>query len=431
MAEKRNPLKDFFFQSWQQKSLSIFCALIIWLLVNHSITSNKIFPNVAVKITKLPENKTIEGLQSNGFLKNGITLTLKGKKATLEKIKSNDLEIHIDASAKEDDWVAKISQRHLVCLNPEIDLYRSVDQVFHPEFILKLSPLMTKKIPVRIARPLGEPPKGYQFLDIWPQQFYHTVSGPKQLVEDLRRKGIEVSFNLNDISSEDLDHLESAFPGDDEIYFFVPNKWKKIFIPFDKEELIEINDPTAYHLRIVFLRKEFLPLKQKIPLHVFLPTKIQEINSSRQIFIKENELVKDLYGTKQLDIPLYARNVSRQFLDLVKNYLQISIIAPKDLQKVGLDWSIQFLNPAKLEDLYVEQLLPQKEINPQLHEKHLRERFRDYMQNFALFTKEQKELALKISIENEQIVVEDASSQQFLSKIHHEEKSSHHQESSF
>lgn len=431
MAEKPNPLKEFFLQSRQQKFLSIFCAVIIWLFVNHSITSNRVFPNVSVKIIKLPENKTIEGLQSNHFLKNGITLTLKGKKATLEKIKSSDLEIHIDASEKEDDWVAKISQRNIVCLNPEIDIYRSVDQVFHPEFILKLSPLMTKKIPVRISKPLGEPPKGYQFLDIWPQQFYHTLSGPKQLVEDLRKKGIEIAFNLNDINTEDLDHLESAFPGDDEIYFFVPNKWKKIFIPFDKEELIEINDPTAYHLRIVFLRKEFLPLKHSIPLQVFLPSQTREKNQSRQIFIKDNEIVKGRQGAKELRIPLYVRNVSRQFLDLVKNYLQISIIATDDLQKVGLDWSIQFLNPNKLEDLYVKQLLPQKEINPQLHEKHLRERFRDYMQNFALFTKEQKELALKISIENGAISVEDTSSQQFLSKIHHEEKSRDHQESSF
>lgn len=420
MAEKINIFfNKSLFENWQQKSVALFSAIIIWFMVNNSITISKTIPNVPIRIINLPSDQTIEGLLPTGFLKEGLTLTLKGKKNSLERLDSSDLEIVLDVYGKTDEWIGDVSPKNLLSLHPEINLHRDVSRIIHPEFIVKLSKLATRKIPIRITKPTGEPPKGFQFLDIWPQQFYHTVSGPERLVEKLKKKGIDLSFDLDEIPSEDLQDLQRSFPNDDEIYFFVPNNWKKISIPFEGEDLVEINDPSAYNLHIIFLHNEFLPLEQDIPIAAFFPQRYSSRMNPNLFSIKANKIVEKANGLTTLKLPLYAHNVSRQFLDLVKEYLQISIIAEPQKNKKRLDWNVQFINPHNLEDMYIQRLLPknveEKNLFPELHEKRLRERFRDYMQHFALFTNKQKKLALYIKIQSDSIVVETKNSEEDIS----------------
>ncbi len=167
---------NFFLENWQRKLIALISATVIWLLVNHSITSTRVIPNVPIRIVNLPSDKTVQGLLPNGLLSKRVTLTVSGSKDVVDQLEPGDLEIIIDASNKGDEWIVQVSKKNLVGLNPDIDLLRNITQVTHNEFIIKLSRLITDKIPVMILPPIGEPPQGYQFLDIWPQRLTHTVS---------------------------------------------------------------------------------------------------------------------------------------------------------------------------------------------------------------------------------------------------------------
>lgn len=411
MAEKMNfLLQRFFFQNWQQKLVAFLSAITVWFMVNKSITTTKTIPNVPIRIINLPYNKTMEGLLPTGFLREGMTLTLKGTKVALQRLEPGDVEVLLDVSGKGDEWVGDITQKNLVSLNPEVDLLHNVESVIHPEFIIKLSHLMTEKIPVRITKPIGEPPQGYQFLDIWPQTFYHSISGPERLVKSLKEKGLDLTFNLNEVRREDLDHLKSAFPGDDEIYFFVPEHWKKISVPFQQEERVEINDQNAYNLHIIFLRNEFLPLEQSIPLTVFFPFKHSAAINPDTYSLQASRLVNKKNGLYTLDLPLFARNVSRQFLEIIQDRLQISVITAPKSERESLRWSIQCVDPQAIENQYVRKLLPKdsesKALHPELHEQRLRERFRDYLRRLVLYDEQWNELKLNIKLQGDLISVE-------------------------
>lgn len=410
MAEKVGSwLQRLLFENWQRKSVSLILAMIIWSMVNSAITITITIPNVPIRVVNLPIDKTMEGLLPTGFLREGMTLTLKGTKTALARLEPGDVEIILDVSGKGDEWVGDITQKNLISLNPEVDLQHNVEKVIHTEFIVKLSNLVSEKIPIRISKPLGEPPQGYQFLDIWPQKFYHTVSGPEKLVQKLKETGLDLTFNLNEITKNDLDHLKSTFPGDDEIYYFVPSKWKRINTPFQKEGWTEINDPNVYNLHIIFLRNEFLPVDRNIPITLFFPYKHSTTINPDTYSLKVHDLISKQNGITVLNLPLYAGNVSRQFLDLVRDRLQIYVLAAPKTERETLAWSVQFINPSELEMHYIETLLPKdpeaKGLHPELHEQRLQERFRDYMRRLTLFTDDSRLLELDIKLQGSTIEV--------------------------
>jgi hypothetical protein len=202
-------IANFFLTNWQRKTVSLILAVIIWLVVNHSLTSTKTIGNVSVRIINIPTGKTVEGIQSNGKLNKKLTLTLVGNTNTLEDLTSNDIEVVIDAANKPDEWIATISKKNLVSLNPEVDISKGISRVYHPSFIIRMTKLVTEKIPIVITRPIGEPPRGYQFLDIWPYRLTLTVSGPEDVIKKLKIKEQKMTFNLNDISKAQLDALSS------------------------------------------------------------------------------------------------------------------------------------------------------------------------------------------------------------------------------
>ena len=130
------------------------------------MTVTKIVHNIPVRVTNLPPEKTIEGMQVNGLLNKRISLTLTGNKAALDEISGKDLEVVIDATGKSNEWIATIGKKNLVSLNPEFDPTKMISRVSPFEMIVKQSKLVTEKIPILITQPIGEAPKGYQYLDV-------------------------------------------------------------------------------------------------------------------------------------------------------------------------------------------------------------------------------------------------------------------------
>lgn len=416
MAQRMDKLiSQYLLQNWQRKCVAIVSAFFIWLFVNNSITETKTITNVPIRIVNLPADKTIVGLLPNRLLSKRITLTLSGSKDIIQQLEPGDLEVSVDASlASGDEWVVQLSKKNLVSLNPDIDLIHHITQVSHSDIVIKLSKLKTAKIPIRILPPIGEAPSGYEYLDTWPQKLIQTISGPEEEVEKLEAKGgLELIFNLSDITKADLDALKisQASFHDDEINFFVPEKWKWVRIPFHNNTEEEINDPEALNLRIDFLRKGYLSLKKDIPIRIFYPLKYSEsINENTHPLAIVNPIAQR-NDIAVLSMPLLVRDVSHLFLDIISDNIEIDIVAAPKNEREILAWSLEVIDPHELEDTYVAILLASmnsKNGQSRSHKRKeaaLRKRFREYLQRLTLYNNPDQKLILESVLGSDSIKV--------------------------
>lgn len=413
MAENvKTLLTQLFIENWQRKLISLILAMIIWMVVSHSMTSTKVIHNIPVRVTNLPSEKTIEGMQVNGLLNKKVSLTMTGNKSALDEITGKDLEVVVDAAGKSNEWIATISKKNLISLNPEFDALKAISRVIPFEMIIKQSKLVTEKIPVLITQPIGEAPKGYQFLDVWPYQLSLSVNGPEEAVKRLKTRGLKLTFNLNDISRAELDTLQSSRKQgqEDEISYFVPNSWKKISLPLLSEMPIEIDDPQAKALRIDFSRQDILPIGTALPVTVFFPPKYSNTLNPETYTLATNDFVQKKNGIKMITAPLYAQGVSRLFLETVKDMIQIVVVAAPKTERENLLWNAQFMYPHELEDRYVAKVMSESsdeagDVQPHLREDYLRNRFRSYMTRFRLYTPNKRKLSLKIELNANSISV--------------------------
>jgi|SRR3989344_8594635 len=401
----------FFLENWQRKLVSFILAMVIWMIVSQSLTTTKTVHNIPVRVVHLPPEKTIEGMQTNGMLNKKISLTLTGNKLALDDLSGKDLEVEIDSSGKADEWIASITQKNLVSLNPGLDLSKMISKVSPFQIILRQSNLVTEKIPVLVMQPIGEAPKGYQFLDVWPYHLTLTVNGPEDSVKKLKAKGLTITFNLNDISRAELDTLSASKEGQvDEVSYFVPNSWKKVAIPQLSDTPVEIDDPQAKALRIDFSRQDLLPVGGPLPVTVFFPPKSSNTLNPETYSLATNDFIVKKNGIKMIFAPLYAQGVSRLFLETVKDMIQVVIIATPKAERETLLWNAQFMYPHELEDRYVAKVMSQSndelgDVQPHLREDYLRNRFRSYMNRFRLYTQNRKKLSLKIELQANTISV--------------------------
>lgn len=404
-----------FLNNWQRKLISLIAALVIWLVVNQSITDTKIIRNVPIRIVNIPLDRTISGLLPNGILSKRITLTLSGTKDVIDELEPGDLEVLIDASLIDHaEWILQVNKKNLISLNPNLDLHNHITQVSNNEFVIKISRLVTSKVPVTINRPVGDPPPGYEFLDIWPQRLYQTITGAEGEVRRIKESGLEVTFNLNDISKEDLDAIKTGQQGlqNDEISFFVPTKWKQVTIPFMNHVNEELNDPEAQTLRIDFLRKEFLPVEKQLPIRVFYPLKNAETLNPETHPLSQNTVITEKDHLMILNTKVYTKDVSKLFLDVISDNIEIVVVASPLTEREFLQWSVEVVDPRQLENTYLAFLFANSanQKNSQLpiskkREQQLRKRFRDYLQKLTLYTSPDQKLTLEGRLGKNKITV--------------------------
>lgn len=412
----RSLFKRIFLDNWQRKTISLFLAVIIWLLVNQSLITSKTISNIPVRVINIPSGKTIVDLQSDGILTKRATLTLVGNKGVLDELTSNDLEVLIDAQNKKGEWIAPITRRNLSSLNPEINLAKGINRVSPTSVIVRLTKLVSEKIPVFITKPIGEAPREYQFLDIWPYQLAMNISGPEEVVKRLKAKGVRLTFDLSDISKSELDSLSARSDSvrGDEVSYFVPEQWKRVSIPLLSDTPIEIDDPRAKDLRIDFARVSLLPIKSRIPIVVYYPTETLSLYNPNTISIAPSNLIEKINGLDLFIEPLFAKGVSQLFVNVIEEMIQIVVVIdPTDHHQ--LSWSIEFINPRLLEDRYVSRMMADvseeevRDLQPLLREEYLRNRFRSFMNRFQLYKSDEKRLELNIQLENNQIVIREGS----------------------
>jgi hypothetical protein len=404
-------IPSFFLYQWQRKLLALLTATVIWFFVNHSITTIKTIPSVPIRVINLPTDKTIQGLLPNGFLTKRTSLTISGTKNVIDQLEPGDLEVILDVSHLPDEGMMQISKKNLVSLNPNFNLLHHVTSIHHPDFVIKMSAILTEKIPIIIRSPLGDPPKGYEFLDVWPTYLYQTVSGPQDQVLQLKNQGLELTFNLNDISREQLDALQGNGIYDDEINFYIPDLWKKVAIPLSNRGEEFINDLEAKELHLSFLRQQMIPIKNDIPLHIFYPLKYSKTINPQTYPLAVTPLTPLKNHLSVLKVPLFVKNVSQLFLEIVKDNIEIDIIASSSSERESMEWGVSFSNEIQLENTYVAFLLSNHkssgtyQTDNQQREKYLRQRFRTYLQRFSLYLSPEDPLELSGSLEENKIRV--------------------------
>lgn len=402
-------IKKLFIDHWQRKLISLILAIIIWIVTYHSLTVTKVITGIPVRVVHIPEGKTIEGMLGNGLLNTKINLNINGNKDSLEELSSKNLEVIIDAYGQPDDWIATINKKNLHCTIPGIDLNKAVAKVSSHEMIIKQTKLISEKIPVLITQPIGEAPKGYQFLDVWPYQLYLTVNGPEEVVKKLKTRKLKLTFNLNEINQSDLDNLQNNKESD-EISYLVPADWKKISVPQISDLQFDIDDPQAKFLRIDFSRQDYLPIGNTFPISIYFPTKHSTTLNPETYSIATNDFVVKKNGIKMLSVPLYAQGISRLFLETVKDMMQITVIAAPKSEREKLLWNAQFIYPHELENRYVAKVLSESgddsfDILPHMREEYLRNRFRRYMNQFRFYTANHQKLNLQIELHANSISV--------------------------
>lgn len=400
--------KYFFFNHWQRKLIALFLAVCIWTITHHSLTVNKTVPSVPVKVIHLPEGKTVEGMLGNGILRT-LSLTLNGNKASLDELSGKNLEVIIDAAGQPDQWTAIIDKKSLQCKDRAIDLNKAIAKVTPIEINIKKTKLITEKVPILVPPPTGEAPKGFQYLDVWPDHLYVTITGPEKVVKTLKMKGLVLQLNLNDISASDLEGLLKDGQGD-EISYSVPDALKKVLASQISEEPIEIDDPTAKNLQLIFSRQDYLFVGNSFPINIYFPPKHSATLNPETHTLISNDFVMKRNGIKVLKMPLYTQGVSRRFLETIKDMLQISVVAAPKSERETLLWSAQFINPQELETRYVAKALAEiqddsLDILGTAREDYLRNRFRQSMNRFRFYNADHQKLNLKIQLQGNSILV--------------------------
>jgi hypothetical protein len=403
-------IRQIFFVNWQKKITSFLVAIALWLMVNHSMTTTKTLESVAVRVLNIPSGMTVDGLLSTGILSKRISISVQGNKNLLNELSSNDIEVILDATDKSDEWAAMISRKNLISLNPDIDLAKTVKRVTVQSLPISFTRMITEKIPIMVTHPIGEAPRDYQFLDVWPYRLFITVSGPETKIKQVKAKGINLTFNLNDITHTALEETVSS---SDEISFVVPDEWKQIEIPDLSDQPLTIDDPQAQDLRIDFVKSDLHAIAKPVPVALFFPTEHSMSLNPETFSIAVGGLIGQVRGLYMIKEPLFAKGTSRFFVDIVQDLIQISVLVHPNENK--LDWSVQFHNPRVLEDRYVSTYLSNEEHRHEdpsfakQRQEYLRNRFRNYMNHFQLYKSQTEKLELSIGVDQNHVCIKDIS----------------------
>ncbi|KAG6559794.1 hypothetical protein RHABOEDO_000879 [Candidatus Rhabdochlamydia oedothoracis] len=402
------------FSNWLRKLVALVLAIIIWFIVNQTLISTRTINNVPIRIINLPPEKILEGIQTNGHLIKQLNLTVTGNKTIIDELSSYDLEVVLDATDKPDEFMGTISKKNLSSLNPEIDLSKVIKRVQYPSFIVRMTNLVTEQIPIIITKPIGEAPRGYQFLNIWPYRLLLTVQGPEDTLKRLKEKELRLTLNLNEVKKSQLDALDHV--EQEVISFFVPDYWTQIKVPSLSDVPISIDDPNAKLLRIDFIRSSFSPLNYAIPVSLFFPIETLNKLNPDTVQLAESTLLKKIHGQGVLQIPLLVNGLGPRFLNLIEKMIQIEIIVIPHAKQERLSWNVQLVNPRQLENQYVQAFngeLVDPDIlllAPILREEYLRNRFRSYVNRLLLFKTDETKLNLSISLKKNVITIEEMDS---------------------
>lgn len=132
-------LNSIFIENWQRKLISLILAIIIWLLVNNSLITQKTYKNVRVRVANVPRGMSVQGLTQDGFLERKIALKIEGHKKFLDDLHSDDIQIVLNAHDKDKNWVAIVNKNQIVFLNKLVNPYPYIRSISHKPFVISMN----------------------------------------------------------------------------------------------------------------------------------------------------------------------------------------------------------------------------------------------------------------------------------------------------
>lgn len=224
-----------------------------------------------------------------------------------------------------------------------------------------------------------------------------------------------MTFDLGKIKKESLDqfYAEQKSTGRDEIFFPIPPEWKKVQVNFRNNALEDLNDPDADHLRIEFLRNEFLPIERNIQIRVFYPLDFLSLINPGLYPLTPGGKVSADKGVFVFNFPLFMRHISRHFLDVIRGNLEIVLVVQGKVENTVLDWTTDVINVHELEDTYVTYMITNESMfgfgeahgYSKKREDILRQRFRTYLERVSLWVTPREKLSIEAVIEKNKIIV--------------------------
>jgi len=122
--------------------------------------------------------------------------------------------------------------------------------------------------------------------------------------------------------------------------------------------------------------------------------------------------IQQTNGLYYLTTPLYIKDVSRAFLDIVRDRIELVIAAAPKNEKEVLEWSVILIDTHDLEDSYTASAMANTPLGKNAHtslykrrESLLRKRFRDYCQRLTLYTSKDQKLNLNPVVDGTKIII--------------------------
>lgn len=393
-------------QKWLRLFFSLSGAIFLWWYVHESIIGIKIFTEVPVYVRNIPPGKTIAGMKKEiGKLSETVTLVLRGRKRELDLLRSDQLEVTIDASDRGNVWHEELSLDNIRCFNPDVVLHKVVDGITHSALQFQMSSKTSRDVPLLVLNPVGNLPKGYSFLNIWPRRFSQNVQGPEDSIATLHAKQIYFSFELTRISKQELDHLSQEVPLGGEFFYPIPDNWKQVTLPYPfTQETQKIHDPDAAHLMLILLKPGILQIPNPIPINI---SSLPYLREEAKIHFDEETMHA---SGKQVfwNSPIYIQNVSQEFLTVIAPHLQMNIYIG---QKENVTVAIEMGNLERAEGKYIEYMLRRYpdafKGNERDLKSFLKEHFWRYIRSMGFLNSEKRALEFEASIKENLISMQE------------------------
>lgn len=400
---------------WPQKLISLVIALVVWIVIDQSMTITQTYQGVNVRVINIPEKMSIPGISHSGIYRK-VTLEITGKQALLRHLNSSDLEIIIDASRKKGVWVQAVLKDNLISKNPEIDIKKGIKKVesLPPYIQINMEKVATAMVSVRLAPPIGSAPKEFKFLNIYPKHTKIPISGPKKIIDNLKKRELRLRIDFNDIKHNEWESLfkqESDNSHNNKALIFSPPKeLLKVNIPEIRSAPFYLHESEAKQIHLDFLKNDYHPIGYPIPVTLYFSPRFLHQKKQNSLSILGN-VIQNFNGVPILKDQIYAYGVSNLFLDCIRNNIQCVVAIPHDTQYEKITWYISIGNLHTLEKRYVEtsmHLAKHSQDDPEIIETKKsvhRNRFRYFLTTIKFYDKDHKQLDFEFKLEKDKVII--------------------------
>lgn len=391
-------------QQWQRILFSIGAAIFLWWYIHETLITTRVYTDVPIYIQGVPPGKTLPRLQKDGKLMGNFSLTLKGRKKSLDIIKSDQIEIIVNASGKGDIWKEEINVDSLRCLNPEVQVQRDITEVIHPPLQIRLTNKVSREVPLTVLPPIGNLPKGYRWIDIWPDKLSQSLEGPEESVQALMGHKLFLTFDLSRLTKQQLERSSEDLPPGSEIFFKVPESWKSIYLPAPFNEKRALTDPEAEQLMLVILKPALLSLENPIPVRISplpIPLETSPVNNQVLSIAEDGKNILKRAGVPYWVTSVFVDGVSRSFLDVILPHLELVVYVGT---KGNISALFEIANTPRAIEKYI-QRMKQTHFEPSIDEEGLDQRltkqFWYYFSQMSFYGQNRQRLIWDLTVDGE------------------------------